>query len=381
LSTPASELSEEQRALLALHLVPNLGPRRLAALLEKFGSAAAVLDASAAELLQVPYIGDILANQFRAALDHIDVDQELALVAEHGVRLLFQAEGDYPALLKTIPDPPPVLYVRGELLPEDQQAVAIVGTRHCTAYGRRVAERLARDLARTGWTVVSGLARGIDASAHRGALAGGGRTLAVLANGLSRIYPPEHAGLANEVVAAGAVLSEASMNMEPLAGMFPARNRIISGLARGVVIVEAGDRSGALITAEHALEQGREVFAVPGPVDSAASAGVLELLRHGARLVRHADDIIEDLEGIPPPVPPPDDDRPEQNKPEIALLPPELDPVQQRIWDFLVEQPRHVDEITRHLEMPVVDVSRCLMLLEIKKLIRRLPGNRYERVR
>src|SRR5207247_2643174 len=173
------------------------------------------------------------------------------------------------------------------------------GSRSCTSYGRRIAERIGHDLARAGWTVVSGLARGIDGAAHRGALQAGGRTLAVLAGGLSRIYPPEHQDLAAEVAASGALLTEAPMRMEPMAALFPQRNRIISGLSRAVVIVEAADKSGALITARLAAEQGREVFAVPGPVDSAASAGSLHLLRQGAKLVRNADDILEDLHALP----------------------------------------------------------------------------------
>jgi DNA processing protein len=193
--------------------------------------------------------------------------------------------------------------------------------------------------------------------------------LAVLAGGLSRIYPPEHTDLSREVQAAGALLSEAPMDLEPLAGMFPARNRIISGLARGVVIVEAAARSGALITASHAAEQGRAVFAVPGPIDSGASAGTNHLIRQGAVLVRGVEDILEELEGVkaaPPPV-------------RAAAPPPELDEVQRRVWEFLGEQPRHMDDITRQLGLPVSEVSRTLMLLEMKKVVRRLPGNQYER--
>ncbi len=217
---------------------------------------------------------------------------------------------------------------------------------------------------------MSGLARGIDGIAHRAALKAGGRTLAVLAGGLSRIYPPEHAELAGEVAAAGALLTEAPMAQEPLAGMFPARNRIISGLSRGVIIIEAAEKSGALITARHAAEQGRTAFAVPGPIDADSSAGTNALIREGAVLVRGAEDVIEELEGIRAPAAAP---------PAPAAPPPELDEVQRRLWDFLADGARHLDEMAQRLSLPVPRLSGALMTMEMKKLVRRLPGNRYER--
>jgi DNA processing protein len=271
--------------------------------------------------------------------------------------------------LAEIPDPPPLLYVRGTWEPRDANAIAIVGTRRCTSYGLRVAERLGADLARAGVTVVSGLARGIDGAAHRGALQAGGRTLGVLANGLSRIYPPEHAELAQEIEALGALLSEAPMGMGPLAVLFPGRNRIISGLCRGVVIVEAAaDKSGAFSTARHALEQGRQVFAVPGPVDSPASGGTNQLIRECAILARGVEDIFEELDGIKSP-----------KKAVQPIAPPELDDTQRRIWDFLEAQTKHVDEVARHLGLAVHQLTGHLMTLEMKKVVRRLPGNLYER--
>ena len=212
------------------------------------------------------------------------------------------------------------------------------------------------------------MARGIDGCAHRGALQAGGRTLAVLAGGLSGIYPPEHKGLAEEVRAAGALISEAAMEMEPMAGMFPPRNRIISGLSRGVVIVEAAEKSGALITARQAAEQGRTVFAVPGPVDSPASAGALGLLREGAILVRRAEDVLEELGG--PALAP---------GPVKQETPAGLTEDQRRVWEFLAEQPRHIDDVARQLGLAVPQVASALMMLEMKKAVRRLPGNVYER--
>jgi DNA processing protein len=361
-------VAPDLRDLLALHLLPGLGPVRTAALLERFGSAGAVLRAAAAQLRAVPHIGEKLSEDLPRAAATVDVDAELALIAKHGVHLRALGTPDYPLALSHISDAPHLLYVRGTLLPADEKAVALVGSRKFTGYGRRVTERLATDLARAGYTIVSGLARGIDGIAHRAALKAGGRTLAVLAGGLSRIYPPEHADLANEVAAAGALLTEAPMAQDPLAGMFPARNRIISGLSRGVVIIEAAERSGALITARHAAEQGRTAFAVPGPIDAPSSAGTNALIRDGAVLVRGAEDVIEELEGVRAPA-----------APAPAPPPPELDETQRRLWDFLGEGPRHLDEMAQRLALPVPQLSGALMMMEMKKLVRRLPGNRYER--
>jgi DNA processing protein len=362
-------LPPDVRDLLALRLVPGLGPRLTAALLERFGSAGAALRASAEELQQVPHIGGKLARDLAESMRSADVAAELECIERHHVRLVAQGGADYPAALATIHDPPPLLYVRGTLEARDADAVALVGSRHCTPYGKRVAERLAGELARAGWTVVSGLARGIDGCAHRGALKAGGRTLAVLAGGLSRIYPPEHAELAGQVEAQGALMSEAAMSMEPLAALFPPRNRIISGLSRAVVIVEANEKSGALITAGQAAEQGRTVFAVPGPIDSPASAGTNALLRQGAVLVRGVEDLMEELVGVRTAVAPA----------RAAEPPPGMDDVQRRVWDFLAEQPRHLDEMAQGLGLAVSQLSGVLLMLEMKKVVRRLPGNRYER--
>jgi DNA processing protein len=362
-------LPAELRDLLALHLVPGLGPRLTAALLTRFGSAAAALKATRDQLREVPHIGDKLAADLFQAMQRVDVAAELDRMSTHGVRLLALGTTDYPQSLTNIPDPPHLLYIRGTLEPRDSNAVGIVGSRHGTAYGRRMAERLAADLGRAGFTVISGLARGVDGAAHRGALQAGGRTLAVLAGGLSKIYPPEHKDLAEEVRAAGALLTESAMAMEPMAAMFPARNRIISGLARAVIIVEAAEQSGALITARHAAEQGRTVFAVPGPVDSPASAGSNALIRQGAILCRSAEDVTEELDGV----------RSKSSASRPVEPPKDLDDLQRRAWELLAEQPRHLDELTQQLAVPVAQVSAALLTLEMRKLVRRLPGNRFER--
>lgn len=371
-------LPNEMIDQLALALVPELGPRRTAVVIAHFGSAGAVRCASASQLQQVAGIGEQLAQRFVQSLRSINVQAEIDLLDQYKVSLLPLGRPEYPAALSRIEDPPPLLYYRGNLSDRDQQAVAIVGSRYCTSYGKRAAERIAGALARAGVTVVSGLARGIDGAAHRGALEAGGRTIAVLAGGLSRIYPPEHADLAAAVEQNGCLLSETPMTVPPQPGMFPARNRIISGLARAVVIIEAGHKSGALITAQHAAEQGREVFAVPGPVDSEASAGTNWLLRHGARLIRSADDILEDLAGIAPIVPPSTSGNGTSDS-IVVPPPPNLDEIQQSIWNALAEGPRVVDDIAAATSLDAAKLNVQLMLLEMKKVIRRLPGNIYER--
>lgn len=371
---------QEIQANLALALVPGLGPKLTAALLSHFGSASAALSATAAQLIEVPLVGDKLAQSFAASFRTVDVKKELDRLEKHGVSPVLKSDPRYPPRLTTIDDAPSLVYLRGEPIPADANAIAIVGSRSCSSYGKRITERIAGDLARAGWTIVSGLARGIDGVAHRSALDAGGRTIAVLAGGLSKIYPPEHADLADAVAKQGYLITETPMTVAPQPGMFPARNRIISALARGVVVVEANIKSGALITVTHAAEQGREVFAVPGPVDSEPSAGCLDLLRKGVRLVRNAADILEDIRGIAPPDPVPDFKA--QTMPEMPRLLPSmpegLDDASQRIWAALVE-PTHVDELSRRTQLGVADLSRLLMLLELKRIVRRLPGNIYDR--
>lgn len=388
--------SDELRHHLALALVPGLGPGRTAVVLEKFGSASAVLKATYQQLITIPNFGEKLASQFVESFRTVNVDAELALLKKHGVSNLILNHPGYPERLAQIPIAPPLLYHRGEFSPADIRAVGIVGSRACTSYGKKITEKIATGLSRAGWTIVSGLARGIDGVAHTAALDAGGRTIAVLAGGLSKIYPPEHKELAERVVANGVIVTETPMTVEPQPGMFPARNRIISGLSQAVVIIEANLKSGALITATHAADQGREVFAVPGPADSPASAGCLELIRKGVRLVRDADDILEDLKGIAPvevrqkesslfenleSIPKAEsNNRParDERSAESAQIPAGLDESQMKIWAALDRQ-LSLDELTRIVSIPVGTLSMLLMQLELKKVVRRLPGNQFER--
>lgn len=365
--------SLETQANLTLALVPGLGPKLTAALLAHFGTASAALGATAAQLLEIPLIGDKLANSFAQSFRTVDVQKELALLAKHGVAPVAKGDPRYPARLTTIDDAPSLVYLKGEPKPQDANAIGIVGSRACSAYGKRVTERIAGDLARAGWTVISGLARGIDGVAHRAALDAGGRTVAVLAGGLSKIYPPEHADLADAVAKQGWLITETPMSVAPQPGMFPARNRIISALSRGVVVIEANAKSGALITVTHAAEQGREVFAVPGQVDSEPSAGCHELIRKGVRLVRNAADILEDIRGIAPP-----DPVPTLFAPAVPTMPEGLDEPSQKVWAAL-EKPMHVDELSRTTSFGVAELARVLMMLELKRIVKRLPGNVYDR--
>ena len=353
---------------LRLSMISGVGPRIRKSLLERFGSARAVLAAAPGELQSVQGVGPKLVRKIVGADHEIDVMGEIELCRQRDIDILVEADPDYPRPLREIHDPPGVLFVRGKLKPDDALAIGIVGTRHGTQYGLRMAERLAGSLARAGLTVISGLARGIDAAAHRGALAVGGRTIAVMASGVLNIYPPEHGKLAAEVAARGALVSESPAGGEPLAGMFPQRNRLISGMSLGVIVVEAPERSGALITARHAMEQGREVFAVPGNVDSRASRGCHQLIRDGAKLVESADDVLEELGPLVEAAP--RDDGQTIHHPAELLL----NEQEQQVLSAVGGEATPVDQIISETGLPVPQVLSTLSVLEMRRLIRRLSG-------
>lgn len=366
--------SDELVHSVRLALVSGVGPRHRRHLLARFGSPAAVVAASVDELQQVSGIGPKIAARLAAASEELNAEAELALAAEHGIDVLIEADDSYPRLLHELPDPPGVLFRRGTASPEDGLAIAIVGTRHATRYGLAQAERLARGLVTTGFTVVSGLARGIDAAAHRGALAAGGRTIGVLASGLLNIYPPEHQELADEVAASGCLLSEAPPRFAPIAGAFPQRNRIISGMSLGTIVVEAAARSGALITARHAYEQGRDVFAVPGPVDSRLSRGCHALIKDGAKLVESVDDVLSELGPLA--------ERVTRDDGTVIAQPAELmlNELEQRVLQAIEDAPTSIDSVTAACGLAVHRVLSTISVLEMRRLIRRVSGTQVVRV-
>lgn len=368
-SVPPSIDGESLRATVRLCLIPGVGPRTRQALLSHFGSAEEVLRAHTDQLRQVAGIGGTLCRRIREAESTIDVDRELQLCREHGISVIVEADPRYPRLLREIPDPPGVLFWRGDPQPRDGLALAIVGTRHATHYGLRQAERLAAGLSRAGLTIVSGLARGIDAAAHRGVLNAGGRTLAVLGSGVLNVYPPEHAELAAAVSRSGAVLSELPPLQQPMSGTFPQRNRLITGLALGVLVVEAAARSGALISASHAARQGRDVFAVPGPVDRYTSRGCHHLIRDGAKLVECVEDVLEELGPLVESVP--------CGGGNVVRHPAELvlNEQERQVLAVIPCEPIDINRLPQLTDLPVHRVLSTLSALEVRHLVRRTGGN------
>ncbi|MEY4614374.1 MAG: recombination-mediator protein [Planctomycetota bacterium] len=367
---------EDLKPWILLNLVPGLGPRLTKALLEKFHSPEAVINASVQDLAQVPHLGFNTATKLFDSFKKYKTDQEIASMRIHGVKAIGINKPDYPSSLKSIWDPPPILFLKGEILPCDDKSIAIVGSRSCTEYGKRMARKLAKGLAHAGYTIVSGLARGIDAEAHRGALEVSGRTIAVLAGGLSKIYPPEHAGLAADITGKGAILSEAPMLQAPLPGMFPARNRIISGLSKAIILVEAAEKSGALVTAVHASEQGRPVLALPGSVESSASGGTNSLIRKGAVLIRDVDDVLQELKDWAPSFSQkllPGIEEAEKS----SKIPDNLDEAEAQIWQALSENECNLDELIRASGQSAGIVAGKLLGMEMKRIIKRLPGSRF----
>jgi DNA processing protein len=379
----ATDLSAHLFERLQLMAVPGLGPQLRRRLLDRFTSAAAVLEANELDLRAVHGIGRQLATAITTASQTGFAEQVLAQCDRHGISILQDGDPDYPRLLTTIDDPPDMLFVRGQLQASDGISLAIVGARHATAAGRRIAEQFAGGLTRAGCTVVSGLARGIDAAAHRGALAAGGRTVAVLGSGLLEVYPPEHRELAHEVAANGAVLSELPPFTPPQASAFPRRNRIVSGLSLGTVVVQASARSGAMITARLAAEQGREVFAVPGPIDCRVTAGCHRLIRDGVTLVTNVDEILEELGPLFEKV----TDAAGHEVRHPAEL--QLDDIQRQVLTAIdraaddgqgSDRGSDIDTIMMDTNLESSQVLATLAALEIRHLIRRIPGNRVTRL-
>lgn len=364
--------ASQHEAWLLLSL-SGLAPRHQRALLDALGSPEAVLGADNSQLTAIEGITAAHVRRLRTAQAEADTGALLETLGELEVELIPITDERYPALLRETADPPPLLYVRGELTSRDELAVAVVGTRKRTSYGEMVVERLCGELVRRGFTIVSGLAVGIDADAHTAALEAGGRTIAVLACGIDVDYPQTNSRLRARIVESGAVVTELAPGTPPTRDRFPQRNRILSGLALGTVVVEAPSKSGALITARLAAEEGREVFAVPGNITSPVSRGCHELLREGAVLVESAEDIVEGLGIMLEAVP---EREPEQERRrKLAELPAD----QRQVLEALSHQPRNIDEVSVECDLPAAQVSAALMMLEVKGLVRRFPGNQFVR--
>ncbi|MDD2236839.1 MAG: DNA-processing protein DprA [Kiritimatiellae bacterium] len=361
-----------REAYIGLNMITQLGPVRIRALVEYLGSPEAVFQASHGDLCGAKGVGARLADAVCEQRGRIRVDREIAAAESLGARIITWVDEEYPESLRTIYDPPVALYVKGSLQKKDRHSLALVGSRRCTHYGLRTADRFAYQLAKVGYTVNSGLARGIDTAAHQGALKGGGRTLAVLGGALDRLYPEENRKLADEIARQGAVLSEFPLGREPDKTTFPYRNRVVSGLSLGVLVVESPRKSGSLITADMALEQGRQVFAVPGRIDEPASQGCHRLIRQGAKLVETLDDILEEFEQLLP-AELVQSHRAAQKRPDVVLSAEEA-----RVVAALGAGSSDMDTLARSCGMTSAALSGLMLGLEMKRVVRPLPGRRIE---
>ena len=351
-----------------LNLVKGIGSVRFKALLDAFGTPEAAWNASPEALNQLG-LSQKIVESFQRVRKGVSLEQIWDRLQSLGVEVLTWEDKGYPPRLKEIDQPPPVLYVRGSLVAEDEWAVAIIGTRRVTAYGRQVAEDIATTLAHSGVTIVSGLARGVDSIAHQAALNAGGRTLAVLGNGVDIVYPPENRRLADQIIEHGALVSDYALGTQPDGLNFPPRNRIISGLSMAVIIVEAGMTSGALITATFAAEQGRDVFAVPGNINAPQSQGTNRLIRDGAQPLLNPQDVLEALNLT----------MVTEHRAVRVALP--SDPVEARLYQLLSHEPKHVDEIRSQANMPIETVSSTLAMMELKGMVRQVGGMNYVAVK
>ena len=354
-------------ACVALNMVPQMGPVRLRRLLDAFGSAEKILLARADQLAAVDGIGRALADNITRWQDFADPAAELKKATDLGARVITSEDEEYPAALREIHDPPIVLYVRGHLTERDRNTVAVVGSRKASHYATECAKKLSFQMAYAGLTVVSGLARGIDTAAHQGALAAKGRTIAVIGSGLGELYPPENAALADRIAESGAVISEFPIETKPDRQTFPIRNRIVTGMSFGVLVVEAGANSGALISANMAAEQGRTLYAVPGRIDSPAALGSNRLIQQGAKLVISVDDILDDLPLV------------FSKKPDLPATIPaaDLTPDQQKVFDALGSDETLLESVIATSGLTAAVVSSTLLGLEIRRLVKQLPGKRY----
>lgn len=360
---------EAKRYWIALTLIPNLSPRKFHILLENFSSTQEIWEAPLSRLKEIPGFAES-AQTFCAHRERADIDRALEQIAQLGLTVVTLADAQYPEPLRAIPDPPAVLYLRGEYIEKDKLAVALVGTRRATSYGKRVAQQFAGELGRLGFTIVSGLAEGIDTAAHRGALKANARTIAVIGSGFARLYPQSNQKLLEEIVSNGCAMTEFAPEVAPEKWTFPQRNRIISGLSRGVLVVEAPQDSGALITARWALEHNREVFAVPGSILGESHRGCHKLIKDGAKLVESVTDILEEFKDLRALF------TVRRERPTPAQKP-KLSPLEEKIFAVLEFEPMHFDEIVSQTGLSVGEVSEGLLTLSLQGIVQELEGKHY----
>jgi DNA processing protein len=359
---------DDKKFWIGFNLIKGIGAVRMQGLVAYFGDLESAWRASKADLAEAG-LGLKVIERVIQARENVDLDKVWEKIEKQGIKILTWQDEVYPLRLKEINQPPPVLYIRGEYLPDDLFAVAVVGTRRVTPYGRQITEELSSFLAANGMTVISGLARGVDSVAHKSALKAGGRTIGILGSGVDRIYPPEHRGLAEQMMESGAIISDYAPGTPPDASNFPPRNRIISGLSLAVVVIEAGETSGALITAEFAAEQGREVFAVPGSILAPQSKGTNKLIQSGALPLLSVNDLMQAL----------DITRVGEQKAARKVVP--GDAIEAKLLSVLGNEPLHVDEIRNQSELPIEKVSSVLALMELKGMVRQVGGMNYVAVR
>jgi len=357
---------------IALNMIPGVGGATFRRLVKFFGSPRAALNASLKDLNSIRGLTPAVCQSIVEHRDSILVERELDMIQRHGCKVITIQDESYPANLKAIYDPPQILYVKGDLLPTDSLAVSVVGTRSASSYGKMVAEQISNHLAARGVTVVSGMAYGIDAAAHKGALDAGGRTIAVMGNGLDIVYPARNVRLLEKIISSGAAISEFPMGTPPLKNNFPRRNRVISGLSLGTLVVEAPKRSGALITAYHALDQGREVFAVPGQILSEMSGGTHDLIKQGAKLVESVEDILDELPSYALQPFTEEDFEIEEERMELQLSTEE-----KAVWKAIGSSQIHIDDISRQSALPPYKVSAALVMLELKGLVQQSAGKMF----
>ena len=355
-----------KEAFIALNMVPHLGPVHLRRLLDIFGSPDRVLAAGRNELQQVEGLNPALIDSLVSWESVVNLQQELVHVQEFGATVLTLDDTEYPALLRQIHDPPTVLYIWGKLESRDHHAIGVVGSRRTSHYGLECAKKLSYQIAYSGLTVISGLARGIDTAAHQGALAAKGRTVAVLGTGLLHLYPAENRALAEKIASCGAVVTEFSMETTPDRQTFPMRNRIISGWGFGLLVVEAGVNSGALISASQAADQGRNLYAIPGPIDRPTSHGTNRLIQQGAKLVMSVDDILEDVHALFPKAPALSPSKPLDLEGDLL-----------KVYESIGSQETSIDEIIQSSGLGAGSTTAALLQLEMRRLVKQLPGKYF----